>query len=614
MIRSLFFTLFIFSDICLWSQDTSQVKKQIQVLSGDSSVVTLYPLLSDQPVGVINIKAFPADFQQVDPCWQPGLSFGNLGNIGSSHKSLMYLEVPDITYDFGFHAFDLYQLRTDNVIFYKGLKPYTMVFYTQLGGQNNGYFKGTYGRELSKTLTLQLNYSRISNLGFYQRQKVRHTGLTLGLWYQGERNKYKAWAVYSSNYNTQQDNGGIITDTLFDQQIYAQRDAIPVKLNSADTRYVQYEAMLGHSYNFLSPGKSALLTLVHRFKYLKQQFKFSDPNSNAEFYGPFNTYVKGLRYYSTNNGIYNYAGIQTGFESNKRSFILEPGISYNRFDIGFDTSGYVWNELWLHGTLTGSIGKFNLTAKGQYGLLDNKNNFRLEGNISGDLGRWATLSAKLILQKYPGTAMNFSFNISRNPVWENQLDKVTEFVLSANLDLKPLNLNVYARQFVLDNYIYFDKDALVRQFDKSFTINQIGVQHALKIWEIHFNNQVHFQTKSTDIIRYPDWITRHSLYFEGKVFKNNLFLRPGVDLRYISSYYADNYMPASGQFFIQDKVKLPDQWLIDLYVGFTVSNFQGFVKMENVTRWVNDSIQYFAPLYPVPEARFRIGLQWQFLN
>ncbi len=614
MIRFSVFLFFVFSGFSLWCQDSILIKNQVRLINVDSSVINLYPVFSDQSTGIVQTKELPVDFQQVDPCWQPGLTFGNLGNVGSSHKTLIYLAVPDITYDMGFHAFDLYQLRTDNIIFYRGARPYTKVFYTQLGGQNNGYFKGTYGRELSKTLTLHLNYSRISHLGFYQRQKVKHTGLTLGLWYQGLKNKYKAWAVYSSNYNTQQDNGGITTDTLFDDQIYAQRDAVPVKISGADTRYVQYEASLGQSYKIINPEKSALLTIVHRFKYLKQQYKFSDPIENSEFYGPYNTYVKGLRYYSKNNGIYNYIGVQTGFESNNRSFIIEPGISYNRFDITFDSSGYVWNELWLLGSLSGSIGRFKINAKAQYGVLDNKSSFRLDGDASGDLGKWASLSAKMILQRYPGTAMNFSFNISKYPVWENSLEKITEFALYANLELKPLQLNVYARQFLLDKYIYFDQQALVSQLDNSFIINQFGIDHKLNIWKIHFNNQIHFQTKSSDKIRYPDWVTRHSLYFEGKVFKNNLFLRPGVDLRYISKYYADNYMPASGQFFLQDAVQLPDQWMADIFIGFAVTNFQGFAKMENVTRWAKNSIQYFSPLYPLPEAKFRIGLQWQFLN
>lgn len=600
--------------LMLNAQDSLRLKPSLLPLSSDTNLITLYQVFSDQPTGILNFREFPDDFQQVDPCWQNGLFYANLGNIGSSHKSLVYDAVPDIGFDMGFHAFDLYQLRTERAIFYKGLRPYTRVFYTQMSGQNNGLFRGTYGRELSKNLTLHLDYSRISHLGFYQRQKVKHTGLTLGLWYQGTQNRYKAWLMYGSNYNTQQDNGGISTDTLFDQELYAQRDAIPIKLSNADTRYVQYEANFAHSYSLIDPKKTGLLNLVHKIKYIKQQYKFSDQNENDEFYGPFNTYIKGLRYYAKSIGISNYFAVQTGFDSNKRSFILEPGVSYNRFDITYDSSGYNWNELWLHGTLTGSLGVFKILAQGQYGFLDNKNNFRLSGEVSGDLGNWATLSARMILQKYPGTAMNFSFNISKISVWSETPDKTTEFALYAGLGVKPLNLNIYARQFVLDKYIYFDQQALVQQLDNTFTINQIGIDHSLKVWKIHFKNQIHFQTKSTDIIRYPDWVTRHSLYFEGKIFKNNLYLRPGIDLRYISRYYADNYMPASGQFYIQDKVLLPEQWLADVYVGFTVANFQGFAKMENVTKWLKSGIQYFTPLYPLPEAKFRIGLQWQFLN
>jgi hypothetical protein len=353
---------------------------------------------------------------------------------------------------------------------------------------------------------------------------------------------------------------------------------------------------------------------VHEFKWINQVFKFSDPVANSSFYQEFNTYSKGLRYYSTNTGVYNYFGVRTGFESNKKSFVFEPGISYNRFNIAFDSSGFVWNELWLKSKLSGSLGIFKIDAEGQYGLLDNKSNFRLLANASTDFGKWAELTGRLILQKYPGTTMNFKFNLSKIPVWDNNLEKITEFALYAKLAIKPLNLDFFVKQFLLDNYIYFDEKALVRQLDNTFSINQIGIAHQLKIWKFWFNNQLNFQTKTTELVRYPTWVNKHSLYYEGNVFKNHLFVRPGVDLRYISSYYADNYMPASGQFYIQNSTKLPNQWLIDLFVNFNISNFHGFVKMENVGRWFNQGIQYFTPLYPLPEAKFRIGLQWQFLN
>lgn len=614
MVRVLLMVLFIFPVILLAGQDSIPPNKDARALTSDSSVIYQFRAFSDQAEGVVDLNTIPDAIQQPDPIRQEGIYFGNLGNIGSSHKFLVYDAVPDITFDMGFHAFDLYRLNVANAIFYKGYRPYTKVFFTQMGGQGNGIFRGTYGRELSKTLSLHLDFSRMANLGYYQRQKIKHTGLTLGLWYQGMKNRYKAWLMYGSNYNNQQDNGGIATDTLFDNEIYSRREAIPVRLLNADTRYVQYELSYKQLYSLVNPGKPGLFYLVHQSRYVKQTFKFSDTYPNVDFYGPFYTYPKGLRYFSEVKGIQNYFGIQTGIASNRRSFIIEPGVSYNRYNITLDSTAYNWNELWLHGSLSGSVGPFSLLVQGQYGLLDALNSFRLSGEATGDIGKWATLSAKLILQKYAGTSMMYGFNLSKLPIWEGSPEKTTELAIYANLEIKPVNLNIYARQFVLNNYIYFDQQALVKQLAGAFTINQFGAEHRLKFWKIHFNNKIHFQTKSEDVIRFPEWITTHSLYFDGKIFKNYLQIRPGIDLRYLSSYYADNYMPASGQFYLQDKTKLPDQWLTDVFLGIGIANFQGFVKMENVTNWVKKGIQYYVPFYPQPEAKFRIGLQWQFLN
>lgn len=614
MRKSYFLFLLCLHSVLAFAQDSVKIDSPKPLSAADSNLVQLFPVFSDQSIGVVSNEAYPDDYAQVDPIRQYGLMYANLGNMGSSAKALVYDAVPDISFDMGFHAFDLYQLRTDQAVFYKSLKPYTKVFFTQLANQSNGFFKASYGRMLSKSLTLHLNYVRLSQLGFYQRQKTKHTGLTIGLWYEPEGSKYKAWLIYGSKYNNQQDNGGITTDTLFNDVIYAQRNAIPVKLSAADTRYVQYEISLGHSYDLIPKKKSALLTLVHNMKVLKQEYKFSETSPDSAFYGKFYTYPQGLRYFAKNTGLYNYFGIRSGFESNRRSFVFEPGISYNRFVITYDTTGYTWNEIWLKSALSGTLGIFSLNAHAQYGLLDSKSNFRVDGEIIGDLGKWAALSAKMIFQQYPGTAMNYSFNISKIPVWENSLEKVTELGLYASLNIKALNLTLNARQFVLDKYIFFDQEALVKQATGTLAITQFSAENNLKFGEFHFNNKVHFQKKSNDIIRYPDWITTHSLYFEGNIFKKHLFIRPGIDVRYLSSYYADNYMPASGQFYLQDKTLLTDQWLADISLGFTISNFQGFVKMENVTRWATNNLQYLTPLYPQPEAKFRIGLQWQFLN
>ncbi len=586
----------------------------------DSTLVVRYDLLNLESSGIIDRMDLPVDFHQVDPGWQNGLSYANLGNLGSSAKPLVYDAVGDIGFTLGFFAFDNYNLKSENAHFAKSKKPYTKVFYTQMGGQDNFIFKGEYSRQLSKSVLFSLEYQRYSHLGFYTHQRTKHTGLTASLWYHGPNNKYDAWLSFTNNFNNQQDNGGIASDTFLSQAIYQQRDAVPVKLNATNTnfntRYTNYELLFGHYYSLVQPkaGKSTIFTLIHKFKWTNQSIKFADDISNPGFYGIFNTYPNGLRYFTTSQGLYNYVGIKLGVSTGKNALALEPGFSYNRFNVTLDTSGFIWSEAWLHAKLTGNLGVFNITATGQYGFADNKENFKLDALAQTDISKYLSLSAHAIIQKYPGTTMNFIFHISKQKVWDQDLKKIDEQALYLNLNIKPAKLNIFANQFNVNNYIYFDSTAYPRQVSGSFQIAQFGISNELKLWKIHLNNKIIYQTKNTDKLRLPQWVSNSSIFFEGRIFKKSLFLRPGVNLRYLSSYYADNYMPATGQFFLQDKIKLKDQLLWDLFVDFKVKNFQAFVKMENIGSWFSPDINYFAPLYPLPEAKFRFGIQWQFLN
>ena len=586
----------------------------------DSFLVLRYDILNLESSGTIDRWELPDDFHEVDPGWKNGLSFANLGNLGSSAKPLLYDAVQDITFTIGFFAFDNYNLRSENAHFAKSIKPYTKVFFSQMGGQDNFIFKGEYSRQLSKSVLFSLDYQRISQLGFYTHQRTKHTGLTASIWYHGPKNLYDLWLSYTNNFNNQQDNGGVQSDTFFNQTIYQQRDAIPVKLSTSgttfNTRYTNYELLLGQQYSLVKPkvGKSTVITLVHQFKWTNQTVKFADNTSNQDFYGIFNTYPKGLRYFTTSQGLYNYAAVKLGVSSGKNALALEPGFSYNRFNVSLDTTGFIWSEAWLQAKLTGNLGVFNVTANGQYGFADNKENFKLDLIAQTDISKYLELSAHAIIQKYPGTTMNFIFHISKQKVWDQDLNKIDEQALYLSLNIKPAKLVLFANQFNVNNYIYFDTTGFPRQIAGSFQIAQFGLINQLKLWKIHLNNKISYQTKNSDRIRLPQWVSNSSIFFEGRIFKKSLFLRPGINLRYISSYFADNYMPASGQFYLQDKIQLKSQLLWDVFMDFKVKNFQAFVKMENMGKWFSPVINYLTPLYPLPEAKFRFGLQWQFLN
>jgi hypothetical protein len=97
-------------------------------------------------------------------------------------------------------------------------------------------------------------------------------------------------------------------------------------------------------------------------------------------------------------------------------------------------------------------------------------------------------------------------------------------------------------------------------------------------------------------------------------------LSTGLDLRYLSSYFADGYSPVLGQFFYQDVQKISVRPDLAVYANFRIRSFTAFVRIENLNTATTQygfgfkKNNFAAPLYPMPGMVFRLGIFWNFVN
>ncbi len=127
-------------------------------------------------------------------------------------------------------------------------------------------------------------------------------------------------------------------------------------------------------------------------------------------------------------------------------------------------------------------------------------------------------------------------------------------------------------------------------------------------------NTVSFQTTDDTYIRVPKIFFKSSLYLEGRVFKKVMLARLGFDIRMNTTYFADAYQPVIGQFHLQDSNKIKAYPALDMFLSFKVQTFRAFAKMENMTDWFTKNIYFQTPDHPMPDAHFRFGVSWQFLD
>ena len=107
---------------------------------------------------------------------------------------------------------------------------------------------------------------------------------------------------------------------------------------------------------------------------------------------------------------------------------------------------------------------------------------------------------------------------------------------------------------------------------------------------------------------------RGSVFFEDYLFKKALHSRFGVDVYYSTAWNAYGYMPATGQFYLQDGKRTGNYPYIDVYAAFRVKGARFFFKLDHAFAGLFGNTYYGAAHYPLNGRTFKFGVDWAFLD
>ena len=99
-----------------------------------------------------------------------------------------------------------------------------------------------------------------------------------------------------------------------------------------------------------------------------------------------------------------------------------------------------------------------------------------------------------------------------------------------------------------------------------------------------FDNTFLYQkvTQSDAILNVPDFTLRSAFYFSDSYFKNKaLYLQTGIVLNYFTSYFANDYNPVVGEFFVQNEKKIGNFPLFDFFVNAKIQRTRIYLKAEH---------------------------------
>lgn len=642
---------------------------------------------------------------QLDPARQRAYDYQNLGVAASAASPLVFQNNFRKGFDVGLHQFDIYRLSIDKMPFYRVERAFTYTEYDRGGDQSDSRIEVQFSRNFAKGVNLSLDYERLTQLASriqFPNQSAQATSLGLGIAFQNTNGRYKGYLSFVSNKNTQEENGGLVSEPIFDsdgEDNFATPSSATVQTETAFTEYRNSAYQYTHYLNLRKPAepepearparrpvlppmpdstdanfdsllqaRDSVLTLFsrpaapkpaqdsargifnkqeflvgHSLTYDQNVYKFFEttPSNNENYYAPFLTDIRGLRYFIQHRQLRNRLFLLTykpevtkNNEPRQSRGLLELGLDHTLHWLEQEPESSTINNLFLTGKWHYLPTRFlRLETYGHLGILDNIGDFRAEGKLTLSLGKVGTLSGTFVNQLAEPSLIYRRWLVAQQAVWENVFSKVLENRLEVTYAIPQRRFSVTGAYHLVTNQVYFDTLGQAQQASAALSVLQLMVKKDITVGKFHLDNQIVLQRASEDFVRLPELFSKHSLYFQDKWFKQVMDVRIGLDLRYTTAYESLTYQPIIGNFQLQNEQLLPAEPLLDVHLSFRITKFRAYAKVENLRNfWIkhptdsdgnllslsdtaNWRLYYPTAFYPFPNSSgFRFGVKWRFLD
>ena len=331
------------------------------------------------------------------------------------------------------------------------------------------------------------------------------------------------------------------------------------------------------------------------------------------------------------------AGLTAYITHEYRDFTLcdTTGIDDNRI-----FKHYKENNLSVGGELLKEQGKLlHYRILGELGIAgEDAGQFKVEGK--GDLnfrllGDTVRLEANAFVKNLNPVFFYRHFH-SKHYWWDNtDLSKIMRTRIEGTLHVGKLGTTLRAGVENIKNYTYLDNasvavtnnDGKVTSYKNNAIVKQDGgnIQILTAMWQqklkagiFHLDTEVVYQKSSNEnILPLPELSAYANLYLKSALVKDVFNVELGADARYFTKYYAPDYSPVMGQFYLQnpnDKIEIGGYPMINVYANLQWKRTRIFVMMYHINQGSGDSNYFLAPHYPINPKMLKIGISWNFFD
>jgi hypothetical protein len=572
-------------------------------------------------------------FQRYNPLDQRGRFSASPSNVGLPYKNLIFQPKLSDGFYTGMESFDAYTFTNENTRYFRHLIPVTYLQYIN-GPDKEQLFRVVHSHSIKRMINIGVDFFLINSPGDYNNQKSDDKSVVFTGQYFTKDLRFGAIANYRHNKLLVRENGGIINDAIFEENLETDPRLIDVNLKTAQN-LVKESGVMANSYFYLSgkpevndstkmrPPTFHAGRIEYTFNYTRQSQVYSDTDPLVSYYAPFGPILDSSKTYdslriNSFENRFSWSNLRMGDAPEKKYLLVIFSISNKRSTISDSVSDKSFKNWIPEANMI--IRPYRLMAidlSGKYILGDfNNTGFELKGKINqsyntkkdrnGDIG----FSFVTASQQAGYFFTNFNSNYFR---WDTAFSN--QIIQKAAFTLRYLELTAKVEYQFISDYVYLDQQATPRQYKGSLNLIRAELydEFRWKVWG--FDAQLVYTANSNkDIIRVPDFLARVSIYPTLSLFKNAAVLQPGIDIMYNTAYYASAYMPALRMFYLQDEKKIGNYPYIDIFANLMVKRFRIFVKYQHLNSLWSQNKYYMIPHYPMEGASFKFGLSWSFYD
>lgn len=571
----------------------------------------------------------------------------HLGNLGSPQMSHIFFNRERFAPTIFLESFSDFFVSPNRFNFTNSNVPYTNLTYHKAGNKLNGEerFKSYFSVNANKRLAFGFNIDYLYGRGFYNHQNTAYFNAMIFGSYIGD--KYQLQAIYSNNFLKTNENGGITDDRYItspeemsgNKKEYEPQN-IPTVLNASTNRNRNFYVYLNQRYNLgfkrevaqlpndTTPPKKEFVpvtSFIHTLKLERSRHRFNSVDKIEGYYA--NTYIDpetvavgdSTTYFSVKNvlGISLLEGFNKYAKAGLTAFVSHKINQYSLMSLIERASKYTENEIYLGGELSKREGHFlHYSAIGEFGVAGKAiGQFDVKGDADLNFHLWNDTVHLVARGEVSNKIAPFYMRHyhSKHFWWDDEMGKEFRTRVEGELSVDRWKTLLKCGVENIKNYTYFDQTATPKQYGGNLQVLSATIKQDFKLGILHLDNEAVWQKVSNAaVLPLPDLSLYHNLYLQFKVSKKVLSVQLGADVRYFTSYYAPNYMPATQQFYLQsdDKIKIGGYPVVNLYANLHLKRTRFYVMMYHVNQGMGKKNYFMAPHYPINPSVFKFGLSW----